>query len=53
MDDKQNRQNLSTGQQGTNEPWKKGDEKNGRPNTPPNVVEQELRKKQPPGDHGH
>jgi hypothetical protein len=42
----QNKRNVKTGQQGTNEPWKEPDEDdNGRPKSPPNVVEQELKKK--------
>jgi hypothetical protein len=42
----QNKKNIKTGQQDTNEPWKEPDEDdNGRPKSPPNVVEQEVKKK--------
>jgi hypothetical protein len=42
----QNKKNVKTGQQGTREPWKDPDKNdNGRPKSPPNVVDQELNKK--------
>jgi hypothetical protein len=47
MADSQNKENVKTGQQGTNEPWKEPNkDDNGRPKSPSNVLEQEVKKKE-------
>ena len=45
MTDRQNKENVEKGQQGTNKPWKEPSEHDGRNTSAPDVVEQELQKK--------
>jgi hypothetical protein len=47
MPSDQNKKNVETGQQGTNEPWKEpGKFSNGRPRGTKDVVEKEQRKRE-------
>jgi|tagenome__1003787_1003787.scaffolds.fasta_scaffold20897026_3 hypothetical protein len=47
MADSQNKENVKTGQQGTNEPWKEPNEDDtGAPKSPSNVLDQEVKKKE-------
>jgi hypothetical protein len=50
VSDKQNQENVRTGQQGTNKPWKEpGAASNGRPRGTDNVVKKEQQKRKANG----